>query len=155
MRFLIVAALLGSLSVPAVARECPDVPGWSKPARHMSARLPRMRFALEPDSAAQLGLHVQRSVVLATREGKSGWMDRYAGLAAIDVKRPGKLDIAMSNRAFVDLVRDGRTLQSTDHRRANCSGIFKIVSFDVEPGRYIVQVTGSQAPSIRLAAIQR
>jgi hypothetical protein len=60
-----------------------------------------------------------------------------------------------SSKAYVDLVRDGRTLQSVDHRRANCNGVFKVVTFDVEPGRYIVQVADAQARNLRLGTIQR
>jgi hypothetical protein len=155
MRTSVIVALLVALSGQAAAQTCPAPEGWAKPARHVAAENPRMRFALEPNSSAQLELHVQRSVVLATKQGKPGWMNRFAGLAAIDVKKAGKLDVALSSRAYVDLVRDGRTLQSVDHRRANCSGVSKVVTFDVEPGRYIVQIADSQARSIRLGTIQR
>jgi hypothetical protein len=155
MRYAIAAVLLLAGSSPVLAQNCPEPVGWAAPARHVAAKNPRLRFALEPDSSAQLQLHVQRSVVLATKEGKPGWMDRFAGLAAVDVTKPGKLDVLLSQRAYADLVRDGRTLESKAHRRANCGGIYKIVTFDVEPGRYILQLTGSQARSIRVATIQR
>jgi hypothetical protein len=155
MRSMIVAAVLLTWAGQAAAQSCPTPEGWAKPARHVAAKNPRMRFALEPNSSAQLELHVQRSVVLATKQGKPGWMNRFAGLAAIDVKKAGKLDVALSSKAYVDLVRDGRTLQSVDHRRANCNGVFKVVTFDVEPGRYIVQVADAQARNLRLGTIQR
>ena len=155
MRVSIVASLLMAWSGQAAAQACPEPTGWAVPTRHVAAKNARLRFALEPDSSAQLELHVQRSVQLATKEGKSGWMNRFAGLAAVDVTKAGKLDVLLSQRAYVDLVRDGRTMQSTEHRRAKCSGIHKVVTFDVEPGRYVVQLTDSQARSIRLATVQR
>ncbi len=123
MRMLIMVALLTGLSGQAWAQDCPSPEGWTKPARHVAAKNPRMRFALEPNSSAQLDLHVQRSVQLATKEGKQGWANSYAGLAAIDVERAGKLDVLLSSRAYVDLVQDGKTLTSSDTRRANCRGI--------------------------------
>lgn len=155
MRSLIIASLLLAWGGQAAAQTCPTPEGWTTPSRHVSAKNPRLRFALEPDSSAQLELHVQRSVVLATKEGKPGWMDRFAGLAAVDVQKAGKLDVALSSRAYVDLVRDGRTLQSVEHRRVNCNGVFKVVTFDVEPGRYIVQVADSQARAIKVGTAQR
>ena len=98
---------------------------------------------------------MQRSVVLATKDGKQGWMDRYAGLAALDVVKPGRIDVLLSNQAYVDLVKDGQTLKSVDHGRVNCNGIFKRVSFDVQPGRHALQITGSQAKFVRVATISR
>lgn len=155
MRASIAACLLIVWSGQAAAQTCPEPTGWAVPSRHVAGKNTRLRFALEPNSSAQLELHVQRSVQLATKEGKPGWMNRFAGLAAVDVTESGKLDVLLSQRAYVDLVRDGRTLQSTEHRRANCRGIYKVVTFDVEPGRYVVQLTGSQARSIRMATVQR
>lgn len=149
----LLAAFLLTFAGPALAQQCPQPQGWSKPERHAAARLPRFRFALKPDTTAQLDLLVQRSVVLATKEGKEGWMDRFAGLAAIDVEKAGKLEVLLSDRAYIDLVRDGTTLQSVDHRRVNCNGIYKSVSFDVLPGRYALQITGSGARSIRVATL--
>lgn len=154
-RFL-AAALLAGLGGEALAQQqCPQPEGWAKPARHAAARLPRFRFALKTNSSSQLDLLVQRSVVLATKEGKSGWMDRFAGLAAIDVEKSGKLDVLLSNRAYVDLVKDGTTLRSTDLRRLNCNGIAKSVTFDVQPGRHVLQITGSQSRTIRVATLAR
>jgi hypothetical protein len=155
LRHLFVAALLSSLSAPALAQECPRPEGWAKPARHAAARLPRFRFGLKPNTSALLELNVQRSVVLATKEGKEGWLDRYAGLAALDVEKPGRIDVLLSNRAYVDLVKDGQTLKSVDHGRLNCNGIFKRVSFDVQPGRHALQITGSQAKFVRVATVTR
>lgn len=155
LRHLFAVALLTGLSGGAFAQECPQPEGWAKPARHAAARLPRFRFGLKPDSSALLDLNVQRSVVLATKEGKQGWMDRYAGLAALDVEKPGRIDVLVSNQAYVDLVQDGQTLKSVDHTRLNCNGIFKRVSFDVRPGRHALQITGSQAKFVRVATISR
>jgi hypothetical protein len=155
IRGLFVVALLAGVSAPAFAQDCAKPAGWDKPARHAAARLPRFRFGLQPGQSAELGLLVQRSVVLATKEGREGWMDRYAGLAALDVDRPGKLDIVLSSRAYVDLVKDGTTLQSIEHDRVRCPGMFKRVTFEVQPGRHVIQITGSQARSIRIGLVPR
>lgn len=153
LRNLFPVALALGLSAPAEAQNCPQPEGWAKPARYASARLPRFRFGLKPDSSALLELNVQRSVVLATKEGKQGWMDRYAGLAALDVEKQGRIDVLLSSQAYVDLVKDGQTLKPVDHGRVNCKGIYKRVSFDVQPGRHALQITGSQAKFVRVATI--
>lgn len=168
MRAVLTAVLMMALAGPAVAqrraeradraerreaRDCPRPDGWQKPERHVAAKGPRFQFGLKFNTSHQLQLHVQRSVNLATREGKKGWMNRYAGLAALDVPKAGKLQVAMSSRAYADLVENGRTLRSTAHGRANCGGVFKTVTFDVKPGRHVLQITDSQAGSIRVGTI--
>lgn len=167
MRAVLTAVLILALAGPATAqrrperaerngaRECPRPAGWDKPERHVAAIRPRFQFGLKPDTSHQLQLHVQRSVILATRDGKKGWMDRFAGLAALDVPKAGKLQVALGSRAYVDVVEDGRTLRSIATQRANCGGVFKAVTFDVKPGRHIVQITGSQANTIRLGTSLR
>lgn len=155
LRNMLLVAILTGLSAPAFAQACPQPEGWAKPVRHAAARLPRFRFGLKPDSSSLLQLNVQRSVVLATKEGKEGWMSGYAGLAALDIEKPGRIDVLLSNRSYVDLVKDGQTLKSVDHARVNCNGIYKRVSFDVKPGRHVVQITGSQTKLVRVATITR
>ena len=151
IRYLVAAFVLGSVSAPALSQACPRPAGWAKPARHLTAAQPRFRFALKPDSSAELALRPVRSVTLATK--KPGRTSGYAGLAAIDVAKAGKLDVLLSERAYVDLVRNGQPLKSAAHGRKNCNGIFKSVSFDVAPGRYIVQISDSEAKTLRIATI--
>jgi len=155
LRHLCAVTLLTGLSTPVFAQACPQPEGWAKPARHASAKRPTFRFGLKPNSSALLELGPQRSIMLATKEAKQGGKDRYAGLAALDVAKGGRIDVLLSNRAYVDLVKDGQTLRSVDHGRLNCNGIFKRVSFDVQPGRHVMQITGSQAKFVRVATITR
>jgi hypothetical protein len=55
-----------------------------------------------------------------------------------------------------DLVRDGRALKSTGHTDLKtCPGLRKSVSFDVVPGRYIVQLTNAPETSVKMAAVMR
>lgn len=153
MRMMIVAALSLALGGPVSAQTCVRPSGWAKPERHAAARLPGFRFALKPDTSHLLQLHPQLSVVLPVKPPKPARRGRHAGLAALDVAKAGKLDVLLSDRAYVDLVRSGKALRSTAHDRLGCGGIFKRVSFDVQPGRYIVQLTDSEAKSIRIATI--
>lgn len=150
-----VLALVTALgfATPLMAQTCPQPVGWAAPERHRAARTPNLRFALKPDSAHQLDLARQGQVKLAVQNGRKANAGGYAGLAAIDVPRAGTLDVLLSARAFVDLVRDGRALPSASHGRLQCDGIYKRVSFAVTPGRYTVQLTESERGSIRFATV--
>ena len=153
--FRSLATLTLAAATPAVAQPCPQPVGWAAPERHAAAKAPNFRFALKPDSSHQLQLLPQREVTLSTASGRKAAPRAFAGLAAIDVTRAGTLDVLLSSRAYVDLVRNGKALPSAAHRQLKCGGISKLVSFTVTPGRYALQLTDSEARSIRVATLFR
>lgn len=141
-------------STAAFAQPCPQPTGWAVPERHAAAVAPGFRFALKADTSHQLQLAPHQRVKLAAPNGRKA-PSGFAGLAAIDVTRPGTLDVLLSSRAYVDLVRDGKALKTTAHGQLKCGGIFKRVSFEVTPGRHALQLTESEAQSIRVATMLR
>jgi len=148
---------LALVLVPATAFAAPacDVPnGWTKPVAHRAATSADMRFALKPGETVALTLVPDAKVKLAASSAhkpKPG--PRFAGLAAIDLARARAVTIVLSDKAYVDLVREGKVLTSTAHSDASCGGIAKSVSFTVTPGRYIVQFTDAPAAALKMAVI--
>jgi hypothetical protein len=95
-------------------------------------------------------------VKLAVKTDRKAKWNTSAGLAALDVAKPGKLDVILSNATYVDVVRDGRVLKSIGHTDLKtCTGFRKSVSFDVVPGRYIVQLTDAPARTVKMATVLR
>lgn len=155
MRLLIGAAALAGLSsltvaYPAFAQACPA--GWSKPERHLASRTPLMKFALKPGTAVGIGLVPRGQVTLSSGQVRKG----YGGLAALDVTRAGTLRVILSNKTYVDLVRGGKvmTLAAKSHAQ-DCPGARKTLEFVVEPGRYLIELSGSPEPSVRMATVLR
>ncbi|MES2291643.1 MAG: hypothetical protein V4530_18095 [Pseudomonadota bacterium] len=151
MRTIAVLALM--TVTPAMAQTCPAPAGWDKPAKHLAARVPDMKFALATGTTTQIELRAASDVnfAVAEREPKPR---TSAGLAALDVPKAGKLDVILSNATFVNLVRDGATLKSTGHNDLKtCAGFRKSVSFDVTPGRYIVQLTNAPERTVKMATV--
>lgn len=154
MRTLSVLALL--VGTPALAQTCPSPAGWAKPTRHLAARAPELKFALATGTLNQIGLLPAKSVKLAVGGPRAPRPGSTAGLAALDVTKPGKLDVLLSNATYIDLVRDGRILRSTGHNDfKTCPGLRKSVNFDVVPGRYIVQLTNAREKSVKMATVLR
>jgi hypothetical protein len=72
-----------------------------------------------------------------------------AGLVAFDVARAGVYRVALGAGAWIEVVRGGKTTKSVGHGHApDCSGIRKIVDFQLTPGRYILQLTASDTPEV-------
>jgi hypothetical protein len=154
MRTVTVLALL--VASPAVAQTCPSPAGWDKPVKHLAARAPEMKFALAVGTSNEIGLLPPKDVKLAVKGDRKPKPNSSAGLAALDVTKAGKLDVILSTATYVDLVRDGRVLKSTGHTDLKtCPGLRKSVSFDVVPGRYIVQLTDAPARTVKMATVLR
>lgn len=153
MRLILVALLAAGAAGPGWAQDCPNPQGWAKAERHLAARTPDMRFALKPGGALRIGLSPPARVKFAAgRPSRRG----YAGMAAIDVAKPGTLSLATGNSVYVDLVRNGKALPLAREPKTNgCPGIRKMLDFKVLPGRYLVQLSGSPARSVRIATSLR
>ena len=150
MRLLLLALIF---SGPAAAADCPNPAAWAKPEQHRAARTPDLKFALKPDTSHELTLLPHDQVTFAvgqvTRKGN-------AGVAAIDVPRAGTLTVMASNRTFIDLIRDGKVLElSGEPAHPDCPGVRKALTFKVMPGRYLLQLSGSEEPVTQIATILR
>ena len=142
------------IAAAAAAAVCPAPQGWAKPVRHIAAKSPEMKFALPANGSSQLTLLPLRSVKLSGgHKPKAG---TSAGLAAIDVPKAGKLDVVLSTATWVDMIRDGKAVPSSAHAMTTgCVGIRKSVTFDVTPGRYVIQLTDGPDKSVRMGTVLR
>ncbi|MDO7835159.1 hypothetical protein Q4610_08855 [Sphingobium sp. HBC34] len=92
--------------------------------------------------------HVQFPVVL----GK-GAKEGHGGLFSLSLKQAARVGIALSGPAWVDVVTGNAVVASVAHGHGpDCSGIRKIVWFDLPAGRHIVQVAGAKDRSIHIMA---
>lgn len=82
----------------------------------------------------------------AAKEGKGG-------LFTLALRQSARVGIALSAAAWVDIVSGKTVLASVDHGHGpDCSGIRKIVWFDLPAGRHVVQIAGARDDSIRIMA---
>ena len=66
------------------------------------------------------------------------------------------LDTVFPEGTDVTVKRDGKIVKSATHGHGPaCSGIRKMVEFDVTPGRYLLQIVNAPAQSIRAMAVLR
>jgi hypothetical protein len=75
----------------------------------------------------------------------------FGGVYHVTVATAGTYRVVLQNGAWIDLVRDGKSLTSAGHMEgAPCSGIRKIVDFDLQTGTYSVQLSGAKTPQMRI-----
>ena len=175
MEFRIIAMLLAA-AVPAVAAaappakdaaSCPAAPvlpselaDWARNAssKTIYAYGDDLGAEWSPLGAARtlLPLHKFESLRYGIAPDRKPDVYKFGGMIPIDVKKPGRLTVALDAGAWIDLVRDGKVVKSTTHGHGPaCSGIRKMVEFDVTQGRYLLQIVNAPTASIHAMALLR
>lgn len=134
---------------PAVCpRDAAPIPqelkGWSSPARLASATHgggPTIALG----KAYDVALHPDAQLKLPNLPGPLKDRVGRGGTVNFNVPTAATYHVALGSGVWVDIVRDGKALESVAHGHGPaCSGIAKIVDFHLAPGRYILTLDGSQ-----------
>lgn len=82
-----------------------------------------------------------------------GAKEGHGGLFTLSLKQAARVGIALDGPAWVDVVTGAEAVASVEHGHGPaCSGIRKIVWFDLPAGRRLVQIAGSKAATVRVMA---
>jgi len=112
---------------------------WGHPAGSNLAVGTEATLALKPAT----GVAFKPALARPAKDGTFG------GYFPIDVAQAGRYRIAVSQGAWIDLVQKGARLKPANHVHGPaCSGIAKIVAFDLQPGRYWIQLSAANEPTI-------
>ncbi|HEX7712240.1 MAG TPA: homogentisate 1,2-dioxygenase [Sphingomonadaceae bacterium] len=78
------------------------------------------------------------------RPEQPGGSVAYGGLFAFTVAEAGTYRVALGSGAWIDVVKDGKAIESTAHGHGpDCSGVRKVVDFPLQPGSYTLQVAAN------------
>lgn len=151
---LLTALLLqaaGPLAEPAICTKVADPPAgmaaWTQPAEGGDLRI---GVALKPKMADVATLHFAAAPARAPVGGT------YGAILPFTVARAGTYAIALSEAAWMDVVRGADRALSSGHRHGPpCSGIRKIVDFRLAPGRYALQLIGAPRPEGIVLIVRR
>jgi hypothetical protein len=138
---LVLAAAAADTPQPVCVRMEPAAgfEGWGKPAGDALSLGHEAALPLKPAS----GVDFKPALARPAKPGTFG------GFFPVDVPKAGHYRIALSAGAWADLVRNGDRLKLAGHDHAPvCSGIAKIVEYDLQPGRYWLQLSESKSASI-------
>lgn len=116
-------------TVPADLRSTPFA-AWTQP---------------DADTASPLG--VGRSTTLTPQDG--------AVSHALLITEAGRYGVAADDKVWIDVVADSRAIVSVDHGHGPaCSGIRKIVWFDLAVGNYQLTLSKAANVSVRLLVVR-
>lgn len=149
MTSLIVALLLQAAHAAAPVCTAPVAPpagleAWATPSRISGD-------AIEPGKATALTLRAVDVAKFALPPERAPATGTFGGVYRVTIARAGIYRVALQAGAWIDLVRDGKSLTSAAHMEGPaCSGIRKIVDFALEPGSYTLQLSGAKGPQMRV-----
>jgi hypothetical protein len=164
MRLILILAVM-ALALPAAAQEMPaaatcaatdkalpaEFATWAHPAGLAAAADPADsgKAALKVGQAVSADLPSTGDVKYAQRPEKPGGSVSHGGLFSVQVDKPGTYTVAISSAAWIDVLRDGKPVESNAHGRGPaCSTIRKMVSFPMQPGRYLIQIAANGEPKL-------
>jgi hypothetical protein len=119
-----------------------------------AGRDPASAPLLAADRLYQLQLAPQLQVAMLLPPGKKAQLaDTYSGLARLQLARPGSYRVSIDQGAWIDVVEDGRMIDSSDFQgRPGCSAPHKIVQYLLPAAHeLLLQISGAAAPQLRLA----
>jgi hypothetical protein len=91
----------------------------------------------------------------ATPEKPGGSVSK-GGMFGLTVKEAGTYGVALGAGAWVDVLKDGKPLQSGAFGHGpECSTIRKIVNFDLTPGEYVVQISANADAELAMMVVKR
>ncbi len=101
----------------------------------------------QTDGAADAAIVPGRPVTLVMADG--------AAARTLTIAAAGRYGVAADGRVWIDLVADGKPLTSVEHGHGPaCSGIRKIVWFDLTPGTYDVTLSKAATDRVRVLVVQ-
>lgn len=127
---------------------------WAAPVPMKAAKDGKALKSAEvtPGQAVTLSLLPTPDVRYPLRPEKPGGSVSHGGLARFTVTEAGTWRVALGSAAWIDVVKDGKAAPSVTHGHGPaCSGIRKMVGYDLTPGTYTLQIAGS--PSANITAL--
>ncbi|UDF04360.1 hypothetical protein [Asticcacaulis sp. AND118] len=167
MRALLVSAALLLTAAPAFAEEakpaCPAEPVLSGPFTHWLHAAPVKATA---DTAGAPALSIGKPVKVTLLDSTRVAYKRaratppatptYSGTLTFTVVQARTYGIAAGTGVWIDVVKDGETLKSSKHGHGpDCSGVRKIVDFDLQPGAYEVRLIDNKTADVTIMVLKR
>jgi hypothetical protein len=144
--FLLATAAAAAQPTCIRMQPVPGFEGWGQPTGSILAHGHEARLALKP--ATQV--HFDPAL---TQRAKAG---TYGGYFPLTVAKAGRYRVALSSDAWISAVSKSKRIKSAAHVDGpNCSGIAKIVDFDLKPGRNWLQVSETKEQIIGVMVSSR
>lgn len=146
---------------PAVT--CPATPvsppvgleGWARKQPIRAGSTAKTATALQIGSGVTATLLPTPQVTYAVSPQKPGQLGSSGGMFAFTAPTAGRYRVALGAAAWIDVVSGTTSVASVAHAHGpDCTGLRKIVDFDLGPGRYLLQIVGNTTATLPLMVVR-
>lgn len=135
----------------AVAPPPPEFAHWAHSSLLPATATPAaaQRAILSIGTARKLALLPGATVQLAAPPERTSTATSKAGMVVFDIAKAATYRVALSGPAWIEVVGGNKAVKSVGHGHGpDCSSIRKIVDFTLTPGRYLLQLSASEAAEV-------
>ncbi len=129
----------------------PGLEGWSLRRPVRAGASATSATALPVGVGVTATLLATPKVSYALRPEKAGGSVSSGGMFAFTVPAAGRYRVALGSAAWIDVLSGTTPATSVAHGHGpDCTGVRKMVDFDLKPGRYLLQIAGNGAATLPL-----
>ncbi|MCG4273194.1 hypothetical protein [Acetobacter senegalensis] len=135
----------------------PELSGWAHPVegKATGAQKTSSAFSLTLGQAAQVPLLPASERQFVLQSGALKHHFDFAGMVRFHISKKETYRVMLGGKAWIDVVSDGKSLDSVAHQHGPaCSGIVKMVDFILEPGDYVLQLSGNAQQDVKVMILQ-
>ncbi len=136
----------------------PELVGWTAktPLAAATVAADLAKASLVPGKAYLATLPATPTVTYVVQPEKPGGSVSHGGLFDLTVQSAGTYVIALGTGAWIDVLKDGAPMMSGSHGRGpNCTTLRKMVTFDLQPGAYVVQISANGPAELPIMVAKR
>ncbi len=112
--------------------------------------------ALTPGRAVNAVLHPAAQLAFVTTPEKPLAPGGQGGMLSLTVSQAGVYAIALGTGAWIDVLKGGASVESAAHGHGPaCSTIHKVVDFPLQPGAYVIQLSGGTDAVVPILVVRR
>ena len=132
---------------PATPAPLPaDLAGWATMTPLTASPGPKPTAMLSIGTGARVTLLPAAAVTYAATMKHPGTPGSFGGNLVFIVASAGRYRVALGSGAWIDVVQGTTARPSTNHGKGPaCTGVRKMVDFDLTPGTYTLQIAGNDA----------
>ncbi|MFT4075979.1 MAG: hypothetical protein QM647_10665 [Asticcacaulis sp.] len=151
-----VSAPAAACTTPSDSNLPPAWSGWISPETLAAAGDPAKSPDVSVSHAYDLTLLSVAQVMYPVAADKAPMVNSFGGLLSLKVTETGTYTVALDDKAWVDVVRDGKIVKSVSHNQGPaCTTVHKAVDFTLEPGVYAIQLSNAPSASLKLLIIRK
>ncbi len=138
---------------------CPATPvplpagleGWTRKQPVRAGATAKTASSLPLGAGVTATLLPMTKIEYAARPEKPGDPASSGGIFTFKIPAAGRYRVALGSGAWIDVLSGTIPATSVAHGHGpDCTGVRKMVDFDLKPGRYLLQVTGSGSVTLPL-----